>query len=61
MTGYPKNHLLFKSFTGLTVARFDDIYEKELTKRYNKHRYKRLSSKRKDIRERSIGAGRISN
>jgi hypothetical protein len=51
-----KKPLLFKSFTGLTVHEFDDIYDGEITKRYNKHENKRLS-KRKD-RERSIGAGR---
>lgn len=48
--------LLFKSFTGLTVQEFDDIYDKEIEKRYHKHEIKRLS-KRKD-REREIGAGR---
>ena len=47
---------LFKSFTGLTVQEFDDIYNKEITKRYDKHEIQRLS-KRKD-REREIGAGR---
>jgi len=51
-----KKPLLFKSFTGLTVVEFNDIYDKEITKRYHKHESKRLS-KRKD-RERSIGAGR---
>ena len=49
--------LLFKSFTGLTVKEFDDIYDKEIVKRYRRHESKRLS-KRKDSRERSIGAGR---
>ncbi len=48
--------LLFKSFTGLAVKEFDDIYKKEITKRYEGHEIKRLS-KRKD-REREIGAGR---
>ncbi len=52
-----KKPLLFKSFTGLTVQEFDDIYKKEITKRYDKYELKRLSTKRKD-RERSIGAGR---
>ncbi len=51
-----KKPLLFKSFTGLTVQEFDDIYKKELSKRYSKHEIKRLS-KRKN-RERSTGAGR---
>ena len=48
---------LFKSFTGLTVHEFDNIYKKEIAKRYEKHEIKRLS-KRKEDRERSIGAGR---
>jgi hypothetical protein len=51
-----KKPLLFKSFTGLTVQEFDDIYDKEITKRYNTHENKRLS-KRKN-RERAMGAGR---
>ena len=51
-----KKPLLFKSFTGLTVKEFDEIYNKEIAKRYDKHEIKRLS-KRKD-REREIGAGR---
>lgn len=53
-----KKPLLFKSFTGLTVLEFDEIYDKELVKRYYKHEIKRLSDKRKDDRERSYGAGR---
>ncbi len=52
-----KKPLLFTSFTGLTVQEFDDIYEKDVTKRYAKHEIQRLS-KRKDNRERRIGAGR---
>ena len=48
--------LLFKSFTGLTVEQFDNIY-REIEKRYIKHELKRLS-KRKNIRERKVGAGR---
>jgi len=51
-----KKPLLFKSFTGLTVVEFNDIYDKAITKRYNKYENKRLS-KRKN-RKRSIGAGR---
>ena len=49
--------MLFKSFTGLTVKEFDDIYKKETTKRYDKYEIQRLSAKRKE-RERPIGAGR---
>src|SRR3954454_14724432 len=48
--------LLFKSFIGLTVQEFDDIYDKEITKRNKTHENKRLS-KRKN-RERVMGAGR---
>jgi hypothetical protein len=48
--------IIFKSFTSLTVKEFDDIYDKEISKRHGKHEVLRLS-KRKD-RERSIGAGR---
>jgi Helix-turn-helix of DDE superfamily endonuclease len=51
-----KKPLLFKSFTGLTIKEFYDIYKKELSKRYSKHEIKHLS-KRKN-RERSTGAGR---
>jgi len=51
-----KKPLLFKSFTGLTVQEFDDIYNKKITKRYHKYELQRLS-KRKD-RKRDIGAGR---
>ncbi len=51
-----KKPLLFKSFTGITMQEFDDIYNKEITKRYVKHELKRLS-KRKD-RKRDVGAGR---
>jgi hypothetical protein len=39
------------------VQEFDDIYEKNVTKRYDKYEIQRLS-KRKDNRERRIGAGR---
>ena len=49
--------MLFKSFTGLTVKEFDDIYKKETTKRHDKYEIQRLSAKRKE-RERPIGAGR---
>jgi hypothetical protein len=53
-----KKPLLFKSFTGLTVKEFDDIYDKEIAKKYKKHEIKRLSYKRKENRERRYGAGR---
>src|SRR3954470_20512087 len=48
--------LLFKSFTGLTIKEFDDIYNKQIVKRYAKHEIKRLSKRKK--RKRTIGAGR---
>ncbi|HXT84450.1 MAG TPA: transposase family protein [Verrucomicrobiae bacterium] len=49
--------LLFKSFTGLTIQQFDDIYDKEIAKKYDKQEIQRLSKRNKD-RERNIGAGR---
>jgi len=48
--------ILFKSFTGLSVQEFDDIYNKEITKRYTKYELQRLF-KRKG-RKRDMGAGR---
>jgi hypothetical protein len=57
MTLCPKKPLLFKSFTGLTVLEFDNIYDGEITKRYNKYEIQCLSSKRKD-RGRAKGTGR---
>jgi hypothetical protein len=50
--------LLFKSFTGLTVKEFDDIYDKKIIKRYDKHELKRLSKRKYTKRERGIGAER---
>ena len=50
--------LLFKSFTGLQVQEFDDIYNKEIEKRYEKYELKRLLYKRKKARKRKSGAGR---
>ncbi len=49
-----KKPLLFKSFIGLTVKQFDDVYH-EINKKYEKHEIKRLTPKR---RERNVGAGR---
>ena len=51
-----KKPLLFKSFTGLTIKEFDEIYNKEITKRYVKHEIQRLSKRK--YRKRDIGAGR---
>ena len=50
-----QNPLLFKSFTGLTIQKFDNIFDKEITKRYDKHEMLRLS-KRKEDRARKAGA-----
>jgi hypothetical protein len=47
--------LLFKSFTGLSVQQFDDVF-KEIESKYEKYEIKRLSYKRN--RERDIGGGR---
>jgi hypothetical protein len=54
--GLSKKPLLFKSFTGLKLQEFDNIYNKEILKRYERHELKRLS-KRKS-RKRDMGAGR---
>ncbi len=48
--------LLFKSFIGLTVKEFDNMYDKEIIKRYEKHELKRLTKRK--FRKKSIGAGR---
>ena len=53
--GLSRKPTLFKSFTGLTVKEFDNIYIK-IERKYEKHEVQRLS-KRKDG-EREIGAGR---
>jgi hypothetical protein len=52
-----KKPLLFRSFTGLTLQEFDNIYKKEIAKRYERHEIQRLS-KRKENRKRKFGAGR---
>jgi Helix-turn-helix of DDE superfamily endonuclease len=52
--------ILFKSFTGLSVKQFDDIF-KEIESKYPKHEIRRLTTNRKDDRrkrERAVGAGR---
>ena len=43
------------------MQEFDDIYNKKIAKRYDKYEQQRLSSKRKDVRERKAGAGRQFN
>lgn len=48
--------LLFKSFTGLSVQQFDDIYQK-IEKKYANHETNRLLIHNKD-RKRAVGAGR---
>jgi hypothetical protein len=48
---YIQKALLFKSFTGLTVQEFVDIYDKEIVKRYEKHEIQRLSKKEKLVLE----------
>jgi len=47
----------FKSFTGLSVNQFDDVY-REIESKYPEYEVKRLSSSRKERRERAVGAGR---
>jgi hypothetical protein len=43
---YFRKPLLFKSFTGLTVQEFDNIYNKKIAKRYKKHELQRLSNRK---------------
>ena len=47
-------------FLVLSLQEFDDIYNKEITKKYAKHEIQRLSSAKRKYtkREREIGAGR---
>jgi len=58
-----KKPLLFRSFTGLTVSEFDDIYEEIESKyeEYERTRRQRLSEdvkEEEEIRKRDVGAGR---
>ena len=48
-----KKPVLFRSFTGLSVKQFDDVFQ-IIESKYSKHERKRLSYKRN--RERDIGA-----
>jgi hypothetical protein len=53
-----KKPLLFKSFTaGLSVQEFDDIHNKKIAKKYDKHKIQRLSSTKRKNRKPSTGAG----
>jgi hypothetical protein len=47
--------ILFKSFIGISVKQFDDIYD-EIKLKYTKHKIKRLTYR--NDRKRSIGGGR---
>src|SRR6266487_1197700 len=49
-----KRPLLFRSFTGLEISEFNEIYT-EIESTYNEHERKRLSRRK---RERKVGAGR---
>jgi hypothetical protein len=53
-TRLSKRPLLFRSFTGLEISEFNEIYT-EIESRYNEHERKRLSRTK---RERKVGAGR---
>jgi hypothetical protein len=52
-----KKPLLFKSFTGLSVKQFDDIFQ-IVESSYARCEIKRLSSRKDGRRERAVGAGR---
>ena len=49
--------MVFKSFTGITVQEFVNIYNKEIAKKYEKHEIKRISQTKRN-RKRKMGAGR---
>ena len=53
-TRLSKRPLLFRSFTGLEISEFNEIYT-EIESKYNEHERKRLSRTK---RERKVGAGR---
>ena len=53
-TRLSKRPLLFRSFTGLEISEFNEIYA-EIESKYNEHERKRLSRTK---RERKVGAGR---
>ena len=57
MTDYPKNHCFSNHLLVLSVQEFDDIYNKEIAKKYNKYEIKRLSQKKR-IEKENMGAGR---
>ncbi len=46
--------ILFKSFTGITVQEFDNVYNKEIAKRYEKQRYNAYHAKEKKIEKESL-------
>jgi len=49
--------MLFKSYTGLSVQQFDNIFQ-IIESRYTKYEIKRLSFRKDRKRERAVGAGR---
>ena len=61
ITGYPKNHCFSNHLLDFTVQEFDDIYNREITKIYEKYEIKRLSSKRKDIEKECMEQVDLSN
>ena len=54
MTGYPENHCFSNHLLDLVVQEFDDIHNKEISKRYGKDELQRLSKRK--TRKRAIGA-----
>jgi hypothetical protein len=46
-----KKPLLFKSFTGLTVQEFDDIYNKKTAKRYEDYEIQRFYQQKEKMLE----------
>jgi hypothetical protein len=48
-----KKPLLFKSFTGLTIKEFDDIYDKQIVKRYEKYKDTTVIQKKRRWKKKS--------
>ncbi|MER5174268.1 MAG: hypothetical protein ABJB76_08610 [Candidatus Nitrosocosmicus sp.] len=57
-----KKPLIFKSFTGLTGYEFDNFYNKEITKSYNKHKISGSTKERvQKENEKQVQAADISS
>ncbi len=51
MTGYPKNQYFSNHLPALTVQEFDNIYDKEITKRYHDYELQHVYQKERIERD----------